>query len=238
MSTQCVIKVTNLSFSYDGIDLALENINTHVHARDCMAIVGPNGGGKTTLLRLLCGRLNYHKGEIEILGQSPRKMHKVIGYVPQSAYYDASFPIRVLQVVLMGRLGSGGFPWYSKQDRKIAMHNLEKMDILQLSSYPFHSLSGGQKQRVLIARALSTNAEILFFDEPTANLDISTKKQFYELLQQLNNDYTILIVTHNIHTIPKFAKSVLFVNRHSETYRLENATEQEFLQWYQEKINV
>ncbi|MEX2665714.1 metal ABC transporter ATP-binding protein [Candidatus Uabimicrobium amorphum] len=235
-NTEALIKVNNLSFAYDKRNV-LENVNFEVNEGDCLAIVGPNGGGKSTLLNILCGELSTTNSSVAICNNVPSQVRKLLGYIPQKNYYDEQFPIKVLQVVLMGRLGGKGF-WYSKYDKKIALENLRKMQMENFAQHSFPSLSGGQKQRVLIARALATETKILVFDEPTSSLDVHSQNLFYDLLCDLNKDYTILVVTHNIHEVPKFAKSVLFVNKNTDFLSFTKGKEQDFYHWYQEKINV
>ncbi|WP_372366696.1 metal ABC transporter ATP-binding protein [Candidatus Uabimicrobium sp. HlEnr_7] len=236
-NSECLISVKDLSFSYDKENV-LQDVSFDVHNQDCVAIVGPNGGGKSTLLNILCGELFTTKGIVKICNDLPVRVKKHIGYIPQKNYYDEQFPIKVLQVVLLGRLGVSKWPWFSKKDKQIAIENLRKMHMDSFVERFFPSLSGGQKQRVLIARALTTETKILVFDEPTSNLDVHSQKLFYDLLHDLNKDYTVLIVTHNISNVPKFAKSVLFVNKSVDFFSLHNCEEQRFLNWYQEKINV
>lgn len=236
-NTEALIHVHDLSFAYDKKNV-LQNVNLQVHEGDCLAIVGPNGGGKSTLLNILCGELSTANNSVTVCNNSPSRVRKHIGYIPQKNYYDEQFPIKVLQVVLMGRLGVSKGLWYSKNDKQIALENLRKMQMDSFAQHFFPSLSGGQKQRVLIARALTTETKILVFDEPTSSLDVHSQNLFYDLLCDLNKDYTILVVTHNIHEVPKFAKSVLFVNKNTDFLSFKKGKEQDFYNWYQEKINV
>lgn len=233
-----LIKVENLSFSYNDSNI-LQDINIKVEEKDLVAIVGPNGGGKSTFLDILSGKRQFVHGKVEIMGFPATKMRKHIGYVTQNVFYDKHFPIKTLQVVLMGRLGiSWKWPWFSKKDKKIAMENLEQLGISHLALESFSSLSGGQKQRVLIARALTTGAKILLFDEPASSLDSSSREQFFHLVQRLNKKYTILIVTHNINAVPKFVKTVFFINKTVDIISLKNYDEHRFLDWYRKKIDV
>lgn len=236
-NSEALIHVHDLTFAYDKKNV-LQSVNFHVHEGDCLAIVGPNGGGKSTLLNILCGELSTANNSVMVCNNSPNRVRKLIGYIPQKNYYDEQFPIKVLQVVLMGRLGVSNGLWYSKRDKQVALENLRKMQMDSFAQHFFPSLSGGQKQRVLIARALTTETKILVFDEPTSSLDVHSQNLFYDLLSDLNKDYTILVVTHNIHEVPKFAKSVLFVNKNTDFLSFKKGKEQDFYNWYQEKINV
>jgi len=206
------VEIKNVSFSY-GKEVILENVNIIIQKGDFAGIVGPNGGGKTTLLKLILGSLKPDKGKILVLGNEPEKSYLRVGYMPQHAYLDMLFPVSVMDVVLMGRLGRSLGGRYSKKDRQAAHSALEEMRIADLAERNFSELSGGQRQRTLIARALCCEPELLLLDEPTANVDPEIEEAFYDILKNLNKRMTILIVSHDIGFISQKVKSVICVNR-------------------------
>ena len=207
-----VILAKNLAFAYDRIPV-LENVNLSVNAHDCICIVGPNGGGKTTLLKLILGLLKPDRGEIRVFGGSPADARLRIGYVPQYAHYDPHFPVTVLDVVLLGRLGRRFGGPFTAADKQAALAALTKMRMTALAGQLFAAISGGQRQRVLIARALACDAEILILDEPTANIDAPTEINLFEVLSELNKQMTIMLVTHDVGFAAKFFKNIACVNR-------------------------
>ncbi len=214
MIIKAAITVEDLSFSYNG-HLVLENVNLRVSAGDFLAMLGPNGGGKTTLIKILLGILPLRQGKVSILGQSPGKSTHRIGYVPQHLSSNEKFPINVKDVVVMGRLGSvGRFHGYSDEDFSMALTALEKVGMSEYSGNLIASLSGGQRQRVLIARALACDPEILFLDEPTASIDQPFHSRLYDLLHDLNETgKTIVVISHDLSVLSSHAKSVACVNK-------------------------
>lgn len=190
----------------------LEDVNFEICKGEFASIVGPNGGGKTTMLKLILGLIKPDKGNIKVLGQSPARARNRIGYMPQYAHLDINFPATVLDVVLMGRLTPGCI-WFSRQDRRAAIQALEKVDMIASAASGFNQLSGGQRQRILIARALCSDPAILLLDEPTANMDNQTEENLFELLTQLNPKMTILLVSHDLGFVSKYVRSVICVNR-------------------------
>ena len=214
------ISLKNLWFSYNGQSV-LEDINLEIKELDFLGIIGPNGGGKTTLLKLILGLLTPTRGEVKILGRSVQKGRRYIGYVPQTVQFDYHFPISVWEVVQMGRLGKK--PWwqkYQQQDREIVAKALEQVEIPHLSHCPLGELSGGQRQRVYIARALATQPQILLLDEPTASVDPQVSTNIYKLLQKLNQDITIIMISHDLQAISASVKNLVCLNR-----RLSNPVE-------------
>lgn len=209
---ETVIRIRNLDFSYNGTPI-LENVTLDIMARDSLCIVGPNGGGKTTLLKLILGLLKPNRGEIEVLGHTPEKSRLRIGYVPQYARYDPQFPVTVLDVVLMGRLDRIFCGPYTKKDKEAALAALAEMGLTDLTGRLFAEISGGQRQRVLIARALAAEGELLILDEPTANIDAASEEQLFKLLATLNERLTVMLVTHDVGFASKFFKSIVCVNR-------------------------
>ncbi|MCI0500178.1 MAG: ABC transporter ATP-binding protein [Epsilonproteobacteria bacterium] len=215
-----VVEINNVSFSYDK-QIVLENINLSVNEKDFLAIIGPNGGGKSTLLKLILGINNLQSGNIKIYNQSPSKNLSHIGYVPQNTNINTNFPIRVIDVVMMGHISHEKKKWweklfklgYSKNDLKCAMNSLAKVGMDKFANKKIGSLSGGQRQRVMIARALCANPKILLLDEPTSSIDVDGQKQIYDLLKELNNFITVIVVSHDISVILKYASKVAHINK-------------------------
>ena len=204
--------LNHVYFSYNK-KYVLENVNLRVKHGEFASIVGPNGGGKTTLLKLILGLIKPDSGEITVLGNTPGKSRLRIGYMPQYTHFDMQFPVTVLDIVLMGRLGHSLWGRYTKQDINAAMSSLEEVELQHMSNELFRELSGGQRQRVLIARALCVNPELLLLDEPTANIDPEVEETLFVLLQRLNQRMTILLVSHDLGVVSKVVRSVICVNR-------------------------
>lgn len=207
-----VVEISDLSFRYNDMNV-LEGVNLQVPRGDFASIIGPNGGGKTTLLKLILGMLRPATGRIIVFGGEPEKARLRIGYVPQHSSFDPAFPVSALEVALMGRL-RGGWPGrYRREDYRIAREALEMMRLQDVGDRPFSALSGGQRQRVLIARALAAQPELLLLDEPTANVDQLVEELLFEILRELNRRMTILLVSHDIGVVSQIVKSVICVNR-------------------------
>ncbi len=189
------IRFSNVSFSYDSVPV-LDAVNFHVHHGEFAALVGPNGSGKTTVLKLLLGLERPHGGHIGIFEDMPDAGRNRIGYVPQHASYDPTFPISVKEVVRMGRLKSGSRT-YGTDDEAAVVEAMDRAEIADLSLRPYSALSGGQRRRVLVARALASRPLLLVLDEPTANMDAESEDRLFGTLGQLKGSTTILIVTHD-----------------------------------------
>lgn len=214
-----VIEVKDLSFRFDGGPPVLDDVNLEIAAGDFASVIGPNGGGKTTLVKLIVGLLNPTEGRVRVFGGSPVKARPRIGYMPQHAMMDPRFPVRAIDVVLMGRLGSGRrFGNYNREDRTAAAGALAKAGLENVGFRPFSDLSGGQRQRVLLARALVTNPELLLLDEPAAGLDHKVEQDFFELLQELNRRLTIVLVTHDLGFVAGFVRTVICVHGHVDIH--------------------
>lgn len=208
-----VIMLDQVGFSYDNLPV-LENVSLRVTEKEFLGIVGPNAGGKSTLLKLVLGLLKPQTGKIEVLGKKPRQQRKAIGYVPQYPAFSRDFPITVEQVVLMGRLGAGRFLGrYSPDDYQAAQKALREVEADDLAQRLVGALSGGQLQRVLLARALVSNPEILILDEPTANIDMRLESDIFDQLKRLNERMTILVVSHDIAFISDYVHRVACLNR-------------------------
>ncbi len=209
-----IIQLHEVWFSYNG-EPVLESVNLDISAGDFLAIIGPNGGGKTTLLKLMLGLLIPTRGEITIFGHPPADITRRVGYVRQHTAVDPIFPISVAEVVAMGALTPGAkWPGIGKQQRKTAMTALALMGIEHLAHRRMGNLSGGQRQRAFIARALVDDPEILFLDEPTAGIDAQGQMDLYCILEDLNRHMTIVMVSHDMLALSTHVKSVACVNRH------------------------
>ncbi len=208
-----MIRINNVWFSYNG-NTVLSDINLNVKHREFLAIIGPNGGGKTTLLKLILGLLKPNAGTIEVYGSRPEKASHKIGYVPQDININQSFPITALDVVLMG-LFNPAKRWKKNSSADIdkAMVSLKKMGIESVAHKKVGDLSGGQRQRVFIARAFVTDPELLLLDEPTASIDSKGQADFYSLLKALNEEVTILVVSHDLLAISQYVQSIACVNK-------------------------
>lgn len=207
-----VLDLEDVWVHYDGIKV-LEGIHLVVKQYDFLGIIGPNGGGKSTLLRVILGLVKPSKGTIRVFGDTPQNSRKYIGYVPQYSLFDLDFPMSVWDVVLMGRLGQAGlFKKYSKHDKNIALDALAMTDMLEYKDNQIGSLSGGQRQRVFIARALAVNPKLLLLDEPAAGIDTIMQTEFYELLEKLKTKITIIMVSHDISAVSVHVDKIACLN--------------------------
>lgn len=212
MSTP-IIEIKNVTFAHDG-QMVLRHVDLDIMPGDFIAMIGPNGGGKTTLLKLILGLLKPDKGTIRVLGKTARKASPAIGYVPQDIHFNRNFPVTAIDVVMMGMLAPHK-RWRRKRtpDRLEALEALERLDVGAQAGKKIGELSGGQRQRVFIARALVTQPKLLLLDEPTASIDTKGQADFFTLLKELNKDITILVVSHDLLVISRYVKSVACVNR-------------------------
>ena len=208
-----IIQIQNVWFAYNG-KTVLQDVSLDIQRGDFIAMIGPNGGGKTTLLKLMLGLLKPDQGSIKVLGDPTEKASHHIGYVPQDVHINRDFPITAIDVVLMGKLEPKK-RWLknAEQDRSEAFKTLERMEMAAYADSKIGELSGGQRQRVFIARALVTQPQLLLLDEPTASIDTKGRADFYRLLKELNKDVTILVVSHDLLVISTYVKSVACVNK-------------------------
>jgi zinc transport system ATP-binding protein len=207
-----VVDFREVNYSYTG-EPVLQAVSFKVLPGEFVSAVGPNGGGKTTLLRLILGTARPDSGEVRVFGGPPERARSRVGYVPQYARFDPLFPVTVLDVVRMGRVGNFAAGPYRRDDRQAAEEALETVGLAELRRRPFADLSGGQRQRVLIARALAVHPELLLLDEPTASVDRAATAKLYELLVELARRLTILLVSHDTGVVSQFVSGVLCVNR-------------------------
>lgn len=215
-----IVEISDVCYSYNGREV-LHNVDLCVEPGDFISIIGPNGGGKTTLIKLILGLLKPTRGSISIQGQPARVNSTAIGYVPQHVNHNLNFPATALDVVLMGsHTPSKRFRlWHSREEKEAAYEALEKMGIVDYADKKILGLSGGQRQRVLIARALTAQPELLVLDEPTASIDTKGQTEFYELLKELNRELTILMVSHDLLIVASYAKSIACLNRRLHYHR-------------------
>lgn len=218
MKKNPAVLLKDVFFSYEKTSI-LSEVSISIEQGEFVGIFGPNGGGKTTLLKILMGFLKEDKGSVSILNTSAKEARRFIGYVPQISKVDKQFPITVEEVVQMGSLSKVSFFGRLKQaHKKQALDSLEKVGMLDKKNCSFGSLSGGQAQRVLIARALATNPKILLLDEPTASVDPIAEKEILSLLSSLKGALTILMVTHDLQTILEEVGKLLCVHRDVHTH--------------------
>lgn len=236
--TETVIQVTEVTFSY-GTMAALDNVTLDVEDGEFLGIVGPNAGGKSTLLKLILGLLEPHSGHIQVLNRTPREARQAVGYVPQYPSFPRDFPISVEQAVLMGRLGKGpAVGRYTRLDRDAARRALLEVEADDLVTRQLRTLSGGQLQRVLLARALVSEPRILILDEPTANIDLRVESDIYDLLKVLNQRMTILVVSHDVAFISSYVDRVACLNRTLVCHRTDAITGDLIRELYGESVRM
>lgn len=213
------VSVEKLSFFYEPSLPVLENISFSINKGDFIGIFGPNGGGKTTLLRLLLGLLTPTKGSAKVLGEDPAHVSDRLGYVPQVRRFDKTFPISVFEVVLQGCLSKyRGFGNYPENLKNKAMEALDQVGLKDKAKRPFGTLSGGQIQRTLIARAIASDPEILFLDEATVGIDPEGLDQIVRFLLDLRGKITIILVTHDLQAIAREMTRLFCINRQITPY--------------------
>lgn len=212
-----ILKIDNLSYKYNKTNV-LENINLSIKNDDFLAIIGPNGGGKSTLLKLILGLLKPQNGNIV-----KNIKNSKIGYVPQNTNLNIDFPITALEVVLMGHISSKKKIFgYSKEDISCALSSLQKVGMADFANSKIGDLSGGQRQRVFIARALCSSPKVMLLDEPTASIDVKGQNEIYELLKELNKSICIVVVSHDISVLLNYAKNVAHINKNLVYHSLDN----------------
>ncbi len=213
MSEKTVVEIKNLCFAYNGKEV-LHNINLTVKEKEYLAIIGPNGGGKTTLLKLILGLLKPNHGSVKVFGESPEKHMSSIGYVPQQISVKQGFPISVINTVLMGLVSKNKFGFfYSKEEKEKAVQALKTVEMEDFAEKRISDLSGGQKQRVFLARALVSTPKLLVLDEPTSSIDPHGTFCFFTFLEKLSKDMTIIVVSHDLSLIASKIYSLACVNK-------------------------
>lgn len=212
MAGEQVVRLEDVWAHYDGVPV-LEGINLTIEDADFLGIIGPNGGGKTTLLKVILGLVRPSRGRVFVLGKPPEKSRRRIGYVPQHNLFDRDFPISVGEVVLMGRIGHAGLVRrYGREDKLDAEKALGTVGMLHHKDQQMGKLSGGESQRVLIARALVAEPRLLLLDEPTASVDPAMQTEFYELLATLKQRMAIVLVSHDISAVSVYVDKIACLN--------------------------
>ena len=221
-----IISLRNVGVSYEG-HTALEGVNLDIYEDDFIGIIGPNGGGKSSLVKAIMGAVE-HNGEIEISDILRKGNHYKIGYMPQVSQFDMRFPISIEEVVLSGlQTEKGFFGRYTAKDKELAHKTLEKMGIAELASRPIGEVSGGEMQRALLCRAIISEPKLLILDEPTNFVDNSFEREFYAMVQELSHNMAVMIVSHDLGTITSVVKSIVCVNRTAHRHDSNVLTEEQ-----------
>lgn len=213
MENEPVVEINGLWADYDG-HVILEDINLTLYQSDFLGLIGPNGGGKTTLLKCILGLIEPFRGTIRVMGKNVQDGRCHIGYVPQFVDFDRQFPIRVWEVVQMGLLGCRRpLQAITQADHNLINYALQQVEMDKFRERAIGDLSVGQRQRVYIARALATGPHILLLDEPTASIDPQMANSIYDLLVRLNETVSILMVSHDMNAVSSYVKSIGCLNR-------------------------
>ena len=235
---QAAIELEQVSFSYGG-PRVLEAVSLSVAEGEFLGVVGPNAGGKSTLLKLILGLLEPQVGRIRVLGRQPEKARREIGYVPQYPVFRRDFPITVEQVVLTGRLGRGHpLGRWTRNDRARVRAAMLESEAASLAGRRIETLSGGQLQRVLLARALACEPRLLILDEPTANIDMRVENDIFDLLKTLNRRMTIVVVSHDVAFISRYVTRVGCLNRTLMCHRTEEIDGQTIQDLYHQDVRL
>lgn len=209
-----IVSAENISYSYNKKTNVLEDVSFQIENNDFIGLIGPNGGGKSTMLKIILGLIKSDKGNLTVFGKEPRKANDKIGYVPQYASIDLNYPITVFEVVMSGLLGKKTVgSRFQSQEKQRAEEVLAKMKLNDLKDQVIGDLSGGQRQRVLLSRALVRDPELLLLDEPTNNVDQESGSDLYQLLKELNKKIAIVIVSHDFSMISKYINKVFCLNK-------------------------
>jgi zinc transport system ATP-binding protein len=233
------IELQNITAGYNVNTPIISCVNLEVAENEFLGIIGPNGGGKTTLLKVMLGLLKPTSGNVLVGGHQPPSKKYKIGYVPQYSNFDKTFPISVLDVVSMGLFSQKLFSSkLNLNERETVIQSLKKVNLLQKLNSQIGHLSGGEQQRVLIARALTTDPKILLLDEPTASVDTQTGLSIYELLTELNKEKTIILVSHDVGAISRSVKKIACMNKKLVYHNTKEITKEMLEEAYQCPIDL
>ncbi len=222
-----ILEIRNVEAGYEG-KVALQNVNLDVYSDDFIGVVGPNGGGKTTFLKVILGMLKPYRGTVKFISGNTKERIREIGYLPQYIKIDDKFPISVFDIVLSGLTpGRKLFFRYSKKDKQEVCDMLDKMGIQHLKNKTIGELSGGQMQRVFLSRAIISSPKLLVLDEPNTFVDNQFEGELYELLQSLNKEMAIILVTHDLGIITPYVKTIACINKEFHYHKSNKITEKQ-----------
>ncbi len=233
-----IVKLEDVWVLFDGVSV-LEEVNLSINQHDFLGIIGPNGGGKTTLLKVILGLLKPSRGQVSVFGHTPERGREFVGYVPQYSLFDREFPVNVLNVVLMGRLKHAKrFKRYSEEDKEIAYEALETVEMHDFKDTQIGKLSGGQQQRIFIARALVAERKLLLLDEPMASVDSPMQTELYELFEKLRHQMAIVLVSHDISAVSIYVDKIACLNRKLFYHNTKELTAEDFEATYQCPVEI
>ncbi len=226
-----ILEITNISARYDK-ELVLKHVNLNVNAGDFIGFIGPNGGGKSTLLKVILGLLPMASGHIRYFSQGKESSYLNMGYLAQSSELEYKFPITAFDIILSGLIGKGGFKFKPGKKQKTKVEKImSEVGISELKHANISELSGGQSQRVLLSRAIVSDPELLLLDEPNTFLDNTATTGLYTMLKELNKRMAIILVSHDIGTISPFIKTIACINQNLH-YHSSNKVDQKVLDSY------
>jgi len=238
MTAKELVRLDNIWVHYDSVPV-LEGVSLSIAANDFLGLIGPNGGGKSTLLKVILGLIKPTRGKVSVMGQTPERGRKFIGYIAQYNLFDRDFPISVFDVVLMGRYGKAGLlQRYSEKDRRVATEALKTVEMLDYQERQVGKLSGGEQQRVFIARALATDPKLLLLDEPTASIDPNMQAEFYELIGRLKQRMGIVLVSHDISAVSVYVDEIACLNHRLFYHGSKEVSAEELEKTYQCPIQL
>lgn len=233
-----IVKLEDVGVQFSGVPI-LEEVSLSIKQHDFLGIIGPNGGGKTTLLKVMLGLVKPNSGNVTVFGDTPERKRRWIGYVPQHSIFDRDFPVNVWNVVLMGRLGNmRRFKRYSDEDKKLAHDALATVEMLDFKDSQIGALSGGQQQRVFIARALVTEPKLLLLDEPLASVDSPMQTELYELFEKLRQRMAVVLVSHDISAVSIYVDKIACLNRKLFYHNTKEVTAEDLEATYQCPVEI